>query len=477
MQQAPAEARRPRAPGLEPLFVTALALFGFRVGARPIGDNSMFVHLRTGMDMVRTGAIPRRDPYSFTAHGHPWVVQSWLPEWTYGLAHDLGSYRLVVVEQAILMAFLALLLGLLARAGSPLRTALAAGVAVGVGAAYWVPRPLMFGLVCMALSVLVVERRWSRWWLIPIMWVWVSSHGSFLLGVAWLGGRGVGEAIDKKGWPSDSLHYAVGLVAGLVVSVLNPLGPKLLTFPLAVQQKASVFKTIVEWHSPNFQTAAGEFTLVFLVVALLIFLRRGVSWTDSVPIVGMLAASLIAQRNLPLAAVVMAPALGRALAPRADRSAAEPPPAERREPSTVNLGFAVVLGLAFAIFAVGIYRQAPLNLKSYPVAAIDFLEQSGLRGPTHRVAQQDVVGCFFDLRFGVEARVFVDDRYDMFPLSVSNDYASLLKGDQDSLAVLDRRKVDVVLWDKSLPLVTTLRATGKWDEPYHSGDWVVLHRR
>jgi hypothetical protein len=467
----PAPERKLRAPGLEPLFVAAFALFGFRLGARSIGDNSMFVHLRTGMDIVHTGAIPRRDPYSFTAKGHPWVVQSWLPEWTYGWAHEIGGYRLVVVEQAILMAFLALLLGLLARAGTPLRTALAAGIAVGVGAAYWVPRPLMFGLVCMALSVLVVERRWSRWWLIPIMWVWVSSHGSFLLAIAWLGGRGVGEAVDKKGWPSEAVHYAVGMVVGLAVSVLNPLGPKLLTFPLAVQQKASVFKTIVEWHSPNFQTAAGEFTLVFLVVALLVFFRRGIRWSDAVPIVGMLAASLIAQRNLPLAAVVMAPALGRALSPENDR-----PRAERRDPGMVNMAFAVVLALAFAIFTVGIYRQAPLNLKSYPVAAIDYLERSGLRGPTHRIAEQDVVGCFFDLRFGAKARVFVDDRYDMFPLSVSDDYASLLKGNPDSLAVLERRNVDVVLWDKSLPLVTTLKATGKWQEAYAKGDWVVLHR-
>jgi hypothetical protein len=185
----------------------------------------------------------------------------------------------------------------------------------------------------------------------------------------------------------------------------------------------------------------------------------------------MLAASLIAQRNLPLAAVVMAPALGRALSPERDR-----PRAERRDPGMVNLAFAVVLALAFAIFTVGIYRTAPLNLKSYPVAAIDYLERSGLRGPTHRIAEQDVVGCFFDLRFGVKARVFVDDRYDMFPLSVSDDYASLLKGNPDSLAVLDRWKVDVVLWDKSLPLVTTLKATGNWEEAYAKGDWVVLHK-
>ena len=86
------------------------------------------------------------------------------------------------------------------------------------------------------------------------------------------------------------------------------------------------------------------------------------------------------------------------------------------------------------------------------------------------------MGCFFDLAFGTKARVFVDDRYDMFPLSVSDDYASLLKGNQDSLAVLDRRHVDVVLWDRTLPLITTLKATGKWQEVFRKQDYVVMHR-
>jgi len=202
-----------------------------------------------------------------------------------------------------------------------------------------------------------------------------------------------------------------------------------------------------------------------------VLLRRGVGWFDSIPVLAFIAMGLVAQRNLPLAAVVMAPALGRAMSPAQDR-----PASAGRDPSIVNSAMVLLLVLAFAIFTIGIYREAPLDLKSYPIAAIDFLEQSGLRGPTHRVVQQDVVGCFFDLRFGTKARVFVDDRYDMFPLSVANDYASLLKGQPDSLQILDRRHVDVVLWDKSLPLVTTLQATGKWRQAYKKGDWVVLSR-
>ena len=63
----------------------------------------MLTHLRTGIDMARGLGIPRMDPYSFTAPGHAWVVQSWLPEWTYGWAYRLGGFRLVLLEQALLI--------------------------------------------------------------------------------------------------------------------------------------------------------------------------------------------------------------------------------------------------------------------------------------------------------------------------------------------------------------------------------------
>ncbi len=64
----------------------------------------------------------------------------------------------------------------------------------------------------------------------------------------------------------------------------------------------------------------------------------------------------------------------------------------------------------------------------------------------------------------------------MFPLKVSDDYAVLLKGNPDALQVLDHYNVDVVLWDRTLPLVTVLNATGKWRQEYRKDDWVVLHR-
>jgi hypothetical protein len=305
--------------------------------------------------------------------------------------------------------------------------------------------------------------------------MWVSSHGSFPLALLWLGARGVGELADERRLPRVSLRYLWGFLGGLVVSIANPLGFKLLSFPLKVQAKQSVFKSIVEWHSPDFQATAGLWTLFFLTLALVVLLRSRALWRDVLPIAGFIALGLIAQRNLPLAAVVLAPALGRALrAPATDSSSA--PSGERRANSTVNAGFLAVMAIAVVVFTAAVYRSDALSLRTYPVAAVSFLERTGLRGPGHRVAEQDVVGCYLDLRFGKRARTFVDDRYDMFPLRVSEDYAGLLKGRPDSLSVLDRYRIDVVLWDRNLPLVTLLRSTGKWQQVYGNRQWVVLQR-
>ncbi|HUR23345.1 MAG TPA: hypothetical protein VMZ73_05675, partial [Acidimicrobiales bacterium] len=301
------------APRMEALFTAAVVLFGFRLGARPIGDNSAFTHLRTGIDMARTGAIPRVDPYSYTAAGEHWVVQSWLPEWTYGWAYRLGGSELVVLEQAVLVAFLAWLVVRLARAGSPLRTTLAAVAAVGVGSALWTPRPLLFGLICMALMITVVERRRSPWLLIPIVWLWVNSHGSFPLGLAWLGARAVGEAVDWRAWPREAWRYVGGFVAGLLAAVVNPLGPRLLLFPLTLGEKQEAFKNIVEWRSPDFSRGGGYFALAFLGLALVLLMRARLSWRDVVPAVAFLLAAMLAARNIGPLAVVLAPVLGRAV--------------------------------------------------------------------------------------------------------------------------------------------------------------------
>lgn len=460
------------APRLESLFIAAVVLFGFRLGARPIGDNSMFTHLRTGIDMARTGAIPRTDPYSFTAAGEEWVVQSWLPEWTYGWAYRLGGFKLVVLEQALLVAFLAWLVVRLARAGSPLRTAMAGICAVGVGTFLWTSRPLLFGLICMALTINIVERRRSIWLLVPVVWIWVNSHGSFPLGLVWLGARAAGEALDWRAWPREAWRYVGGFAAGLLVSIANPLGLKLLAFPLTLGEKTEAFRQIVEWRSPDFSRGGGYFTLTFIAISLLLLVRSRVAWRDAVPVVAFLAASLLAARNIGVLAIVLAPVLGRTVR----RPEVSPPvPTHLIGNPRMNR---VVLGTvvaAFLLFGTSIFTSDPIDTVGYPVESVTWLEDQGLLEAPHRLAHQEVVGNYLTLRYGKDARVFIDDRFDMYPLSLSQDYRVLLDGRSGSKDILDRWGIDVVLWGRDHPLVQILRASG-WQEVFGEKDYVVLRR-
>jgi len=461
------------APRMEALFAAAVVLFGFRLGARPIGDNSMFTHLRTGIDMARTGAIPRTDPYSFTAAGEDWIVQSWLSEWTYGWAYRLGGFKLVVLQQGVLIALLAWLVVRLARAGSPLRTTLAALAAVGVGTSLWTARPLLFGLICMALTVTVVERRRSPWLLIPIVWLWVNTHGSFPLGLAWLGARALGEGIDWRAWPRETWRYVGGFGAGLLAAVLNPLGPKLLLFPLTLGEKREAFKYIIEWRSPDFSRAGGYFALAFLALALVLLMRARLSWRDVVPVVAFLVASLLAARNIGPMAVVLAPVLGRAV--RRPESAPNRPDRVTGSQLRLNRAAMATIVAAFAVFGSLVAVSEPLDFVGYPVEAVTHLEEQGLLSAPHRVAEQDFVGNYITFRYGGRVRVFIDDRFDMYPLSVTRDYRTLVTAGAASFDVLDRHDIDVVLWQRKEPLVPLLMASG-WRETFAAGDYVVLQR-
>ncbi|HJV09603.1 MAG TPA: hypothetical protein VJ653_07970 [Acidimicrobiales bacterium] len=463
-----------RVPKLESLFVATFALLGFRLGVRPISDNSMLTHLRTGIDMVRGGGIPREDPYSWTAKGEPWVVQSWLPEWTYGWAYRLGGFRLVVLEQAVLYAVLAWLVLRLARAGSPTRTALSGLIVIGIGFRYWTPRPLLFGLICMALTITIVERRRTTWWLVPVVWLWVQSHGSFPLGLAWLGARALGEALDWKSWPREAISYIGAFVAGLVVSFVNPLRGRLLTFPLTLGDKRDVFERIVEWTSPDFQRGSARLALVFLVLALLLLVRARLQWRDVVPVVAFIAAGLLASRNLPVTAIVLAPVLGRTL--RRPESA----PARRAElahEQRINRALALTLAAAFVLFGASVFGNSGLRLNGYPVASATYLDEQGLLDGSQRIVHRDFVGNYLQLRYGRRVPVFIDDRYDMYPVKVSKDYIELLEAGSRSLQILDDRRVDIVLWDKDHPLTNLLLVSGRWYEDRVDDDWVILRRR
>jgi len=499
--EAPAGVARSGGGPVDGLFAAAFGLVGLALGARPIGDNSTFVHLRTGVDILAGKGLPRVDPYSATAAGAKWVVQSWLPAVAYGLAQRIdGDGRVLLVLNGALTALLALLVHRLARADSPLRTLGAGLVAVAVSGPWWSPRPLLVGLACLALTILVVEGGRRPWLLLPVAWVWVNSHGSFPLGALWLLATAIGCAVDERRLVTARFRAGLWFAGGLVLACVNPLGPRLLLFPLAVGNRREIFRHISEWRPANFQSVPGIVAAVGLAVAVVLLSRRRVAWVAAVPAGVFVLLGLVAQRNLAPAGIVLAPALGLALSrPRepADEAAdeqAEEQVEERaeeqaeghpQEPEPAGSGPRPsaegrrhrLLGALVGLVALGLVANAissgSLDLEAYPVEVVEAGERLGAFAPGQLVATQDTVGCYLILRRGRNARVFIDDRYDMYPLRLSLDYVDLLRARPGAVEILERRGVDAVLWDRSLPLVPALEERG-WRETAGDKTWVLL---
>ena len=452
-------------PSLLAVVGAAVVVWGLATGLQPLFDNSFLTHLATGRLILDDG-IPRADPYSFTAPGHAWVVQSWFASVIYaGLERGVGEWALLVLHGAQTALLAALAWRLTRPAASLIARILAVSPVVALGGKLWSSRPLLFGLTLFAVTVLLAEddRRSPRW-LLPSGWLWVNTHGSFPFGPLYLGLRAVGRRLDHRP-PGRLLRLLAFSVAGTLLGALNPLGLRLLLFPLHLLGQRAVLAHVVEWQSPDFTKPENLVFLVHLLLALLLLVRRP-SWEDGIVAVGFGLLGAVALRNTAVASFALAPVLARGLG-RIGSITGE----RRSRLSGVAFAAVVALGLVLTVDAAS---GPAFSLKSYPVRELDWMERN--RYLEGRVATQDFVGNLRTLRDGRGRNVFFDDRFDMYPRAVGEASYDLLTGRPDYQAILDRYRVDTVLWEKKLPLAVVLRADRRWRVVHTTKSWVVVTR-
>ena len=205
--------------------------------------------------------------------------------------------------------------------------------------------------------------------------------------------------------------------------------------------------------------------LVLLAVALLLMVRRG-SWRLAVPAVVFGLSAVYAQRNVVMATIVLV-AVAAASAPAAGSLRPEHRP--RLGPGLASLTAALFVLVSLAAVA----SPAP-GFGGYPVHALGWLDAAPLDG---RVATEIPGGNLLEVLDGPRRQVFIDDRADMFPVEVFEDYLELVAGSPQWTAVLDRYEVDVVVWDRSAPLAALLATSADWTVRYTDTQAVVACRR
>jgi hypothetical protein len=457
------------------LIALILAVGGWRTGLARLNDNSFFCHLRTGLWMLGHG-VPRADPFSFTALGTPWTAESWLADLTYGLLDKhLGPFGISILTAATGAAIAGLWYPLALRLCRDRLRALAITLlSLGASWTLWSPRPLLLGILAFVCLVWIVEipaSRIGRHPLIaipPLMWLWANIHGSFALGFAYLALHVAGRWMSgAPPWRGREKQIVVASVVGFAVCLLNPYGAGLVLAPLHLMARREVLSDVIEWQPPGVGVQ-GAMYLAWLVAFALCMItgRRHGSASDLLVCLPFLVAGLMAERNIAIAPLVTMPAAARAIAgPGGERS---------EERAVMNFALAAFIMVLAVWWTFKAARTPRFDFSSYPVRAMEAIESKGLLGM--RLLNDDRWGDYIILRYWPRQYVFVDDRYDMYPVRILDDLSAMRSGHADWHDILKRYRIEVVIWPRAKTVEAAMDREPGWHRVYADRQAMVYAR-
>jgi hypothetical protein len=480
---------RPRSPLLRRLFgfpvlLTVLfALVVFLAIPKRVADPDIGWHLRNAQLQMQTHAFLRRDLYSFTTAGKPWMDHEWLAEIPFYLAwRAFGSRGIFLVTVAAIEFILLGVLGLAyIESGSVKAAFVVSFAALFLASVSFGPRTLLFGwmFLVLELGLLAAFRRGRDFlWALPFVFLlWINTHGSWIIGLVVLAVftfsgcvAGTWGSIEAIRWtrPQARKLAWVSLLSTLALFV-NPYGWRLVLYPfdLAFHQKLNI-ASVDEWRSLDFHSPRGKIVLAIMAGAILLQLVRRRRWRlDEVLLllIGTYAA-LTYSRFLFLAAILIVPLLAKDLAP------SMPYYADRDKPW---LNAAMMLGAVVAVVVLFPTNQTLNDHGStiYPDAAAQtYLQNFHPRG---NVFNDYLWGGYmiWNVR---QVPVFIDSRVDVFERNgVLADYLHAVRI-EDSLQILDKYSIQYVLFENHRPLTYLLRHTPGWKIDYEDKTAILFER-
>lgn len=400
------------------------ATLALAVTTRQFADPDVWWHLGVGRIIVDSG-IPSHEPFSFAGAPNAWIGQQWLYE--VGLARlvSAGGPGLAMVAMGMVAAAAFLVAALATRsdedipppalAAAVLLCCLVAGEVLGV-------RGQVVTVLGFALVLLVVTR-WrdgssrAAWALPPLFLVWANLHAGFVAGLALALAAACTVAIHRRlggDEPSKvrTLLAATGLAA--LATLVNPAGPRLWGYVLDTFTNPTLTQSIVEWQSPNFHTFWPRVAAALVVAIVILWALGGrrPDPLDAVLLLGTAAATLQAQRNVALLAVVATPQLARyAVAAWRHRRVNPSRPIVRRghsAPAGFRWAVAAVVGAATVVTivlpATASSATARYEREHWPVAAATWV---GAHRPGARLYSLYEWGGYLAQRFPGERVVWI----------------------------------------------------------------------
>jgi predicted secreted protein len=447
-----------------------------------IAEADIWFHLRNARELLTRHSFLRADSYTFTTAGAPLLNFEWLSELPYYFAFQAWGLRgLLAVYLVVLWLVFAAVYYLAVRRGANFGdAALVTMAGVVLGCYSFGPRMLHFGWLCLVLVLLVLERfqRTGKglWVLPPLFALWINLHGSWVFGFGVMGiyvisglVEGQWNNVEAKRWTPDQLRKLLLVFAASAVALLaNPYGYKLVWYPFELlSRQQAVRDNMIEWQSVDFHSGWGKLAM-FMILALLgaaWFSRKTWKLSDILLATFAVWAALNHLRFLLFAAILLVPIL-------APRLRLLPPYDATKDKPWLNLAITA----AIAAIIVGSYPSAAQlqdRIDSvFPRDALSFMQQKQITG---RLFNSYDFGGYIEF-YAPGIKTFADGRTDIFAYNgVLDDYLKINTIERP-LELLDKYKIDYVLFPVDKHLSYLLDHSAGWQTIYEDKT-VKLYQR
>ena len=444
----------------------------------PLTPQDYWWYLRLGQDILRQGAIPAVDTYSFTQAGMPFFYQSWLAAVLFWKVYQSGGFLLTFFVRGLIIAITYAFVWLTARevGAGPKLASLLTLIAALAGSSNWAFRPQLFTYPLFVIALFVLQR-WARGenkglWTLPILaLLWVNLHGSFpllfiLVFFAIIWGSG-----DRK-------KLAIVLGLSVLAIFINPHGIKTIGYVQnMLSSRSNQFS--VEWAPMvNRGWQANLFFAWLLFFALFVSLSsRKLSPLDWAYFLsfGWLALSGVRYVIWFLfILVVLSASLISGLKPNFLERPAQ------RENTRLN-GFIAGLLLLLPLIALPGIRDTwwsgapPPYTGANPIDATNWLrEHPEIDGPLFSDFSHSSY-----LIFALPSRpVWIDPRFELYPPEQWRNYSQIASASAHWQTLLDEEGIGLVMLSTGgePELINAMRESGQWCEDYQDEAAVIFQR-
>lgn len=414
------------------------ALFLFDAPRKLFRDSDTGWHIRMGEQIVRSGALPDSDPYSFAKPGGKWIAWEWLADVLMGFAHLRAGPGGVVLLYLTLIAAVTWLWFRLtwAAGGDFLLACLFASPFLSTANIHWLARPHIFGWVLLSAWLLYLEKtarsapagsgrgvfslgRRTAWTFAASFAggaLWANLHASFFL---------MPLVAALYATSTRCLAPALGATAGTLV---NPYGWRLHEHVLHYLADRELLARIGEFQTFNFHSEGAPQIILTLALtgagAVLAATRGRLHHAALLALFWVVA--LRSARGLPLLALLLPlanAAIAAELRPRLARAFRYSANLRKLE-----LPFAGYLWIPLGMLAAWVVLASPAVRTRTGFPPDQFPVAAAARVPVGaKLLAPDKFGGYLIYRFEGRLKVFVDGRSDYYGVGFLNNYIDLLQ--------------------------------------------------